>query len=60
MVVSPTGKFNIDQIIVANSVFTNMCDRKEMVELWPKLKDQMVVDFVPPDVQPKDAYPRFR
>ena len=41
MVVIPPGKFNIDQIIIANNVFTEKTDRKEMVELWPELKDQI-------------------
>ena len=41
MVVIPPGKFNIDQIIIANSVFTDKSDRKEMVQLWPELKDQL-------------------
>ena len=43
MVVISPGKFNIDQIIIGNSVFTNKCDRKE--------GPNEVVDFVPPDVQ---------
>ena len=41
MVVIPPGKFNIDQIIIANNVHNNKWERKEMVELWPELKDQM-------------------
>ena len=39
--VANLSTFNIDQIIIANSVITDKCDRKEMVDLWPELKDQM-------------------
>ena len=41
MVVIPPGKFNIDQIILANNVYRAKTDRNEMVDLWPELKDQM-------------------
>jgi hypothetical protein len=41
MVLLPPGKFNVDQIIRADNVYTDKADRKEIVQLWPELKDQM-------------------
>ena len=35
MVIIPPGKFNIDQLIIANNVYTEKCDRRKSVELWP-------------------------
>ena len=41
MVLLPPGKFNVDHIIRADNVYTDKADRKEIVQLWPELKDQM-------------------
>jgi hypothetical protein len=41
IVLLPPGKFNVDQIIRADNVYTDKADRKEIVQLWPELKDQM-------------------
>ena len=35
------GKFNVDQIIRADNVYTDKADIREIVQLWPELKDQM-------------------
>ena len=41
MVVIPPGKYNVDQIIKADNIYTEKSDRRMVVQLWPELKDQM-------------------
>ena len=34
-------RYLVDQIIRADNVYTDKADRKEILQLWPELKDQM-------------------
>jgi hypothetical protein len=58
MVLLPPGKFNVDQIIRADNVYTDKDDRRETVQLWPELKDQMrVLPYWPQDISPTEIPP---